>query len=88
MPAYTSGGCVYFNNMTDNPESHNIGFILNQRHDKYITSPLNITEEKLYHIQNYLLKKILNHGWMLISKLLLSYQKLMYGTNIVNKWKN
>ena len=85
MPDYNSGDYVYFNNITDKTKSR-VGFILNQRHDMYITSPLKIMEENLYHFQNYLLKQILNHWVMTISKLLLSYQKSMYGTNIVNKW--
>ena len=45
MAAYNYGDYVYFNNMTDNPGRHHIGFIFNQRHGMYITSPLNILEE-------------------------------------------
>ena len=60
MPDYNSGDYVYFNNITDKTKSR-VGFILNQRHDMYITSPLKIMEENLYHFQNYLLKQILNH---------------------------
>ena len=33
MAAYNSGDYVYFNNMTDHPKKHNIGFTLNQRYD-------------------------------------------------------
>ena len=36
MAAYTSGNYVYLNNITDHPERHYIGFVLNQRHGMYI----------------------------------------------------
>ena len=44
MAYYTSGDYVYFNNITDIPNKNHNGFILNHRHDLYITSPLNIME--------------------------------------------
>ena len=47
MLDHTSRDYVYFNNMTYKTKSNNIGFILNQRNDTYITSPLNIMEETL-----------------------------------------
>ena len=46
MEDYTSGDYVYLNNMKDQTKIHHIGFILNHRHDIYITSPLKIMEEK------------------------------------------
>ena len=45
MPAYTFGGYIYFMNITDHPEIHHRVYILNQRHDMYITSPLKVFEE-------------------------------------------
>ena len=59
MAAYTSGDYVYLNNMTYKTKIHNIGFILNQRHEMYITSLLNITEEKFVSFPNLSVKKIL-----------------------------
>ena len=59
MAAYTSGDYVYINNMTDNPKINHVFFILNQRHEMYITSLLNITEEKFVSLPNLSVKKIL-----------------------------
>ena len=56
---YTSGDYVYFNQMIENPESHNIDFILNQRHDIYIISQLKIMEETFLSYQKVPVKKIL-----------------------------
>ena len=44
MAAHASGYYVYFNNITYNPERYHIGFILNHRHDIYITSSFRIME--------------------------------------------
>ena len=56
MPYNNYGDYFHFISMTDKTESHHIGFILNHRYDIYITSSLNILEEKMYHLQNYLKK--------------------------------
>ena len=53
MPYNNYGDYFHFISMTDKTESHHIGFILNHRYDIYITSSLNILEEKMYHLQNY-----------------------------------
>ena len=52
-------GLFLLKKMSDNPESHHIGFISNQRHDMYITSQLNILEEKIVSYQKLFVKKIL-----------------------------
>ena len=62
MPNYTSGDYVYFNNITDKPKIYHVGFILNQRDDMYITSPLNILEETYVPFPKIFFKKFLNHG--------------------------
>ena len=62
MAAYTSGDYVYFNNMNDIPNKHHIGFILNQIHDIYITSPLKLWIKHFNHFQTYLLIKLLKNG--------------------------
>ena len=63
MQAYTSGDYVYFNNMTDKPKRHHIGFILNQMHDMYVTPPLNITEVTFAQFSELFVKNILE-PWM------------------------
>ena len=40
MPAYTYGDYLYFNNIIDTPKEHHNHFILNQKPDLYIKSPL------------------------------------------------
>ena len=45
------------------PNKHHIGFILNQIHDMYITSPLNIMEETFQSFTNLFVNKMLNK-WM------------------------
>ena len=57
MVAYTSGDYVYFINMTDNPEINHIGFILNKRHDMYITPQLKIVEETFVSFSELFVKK-------------------------------
>ena len=88
MAAYTYGDYFYFNNMIDNPKKHHIGFILNQRHDTYITSPFNIMKETFVSLPTLFVKNFLKHALIPISKLLLGYQESMYGINRINKRKN
>ena len=59
MADYTYGGYFYFINMIDNPKKHLIGFILNQRHDTYITSPFNIMKETFVSFPTLFVKKLL-----------------------------
>ena len=58
MAAYTSGDYVYFDNMIDKPQKHQIGFILSQRYAMYITSPLKIKDEIFVSLPNPFVKKI------------------------------
>ena len=85
MEYYTSGDYDYFNNIIENPKRHHIGFIFNQIHDMYITSPLNIMKETFVSFPNLFVKEMLK-PWMNTNiKKILSYQNSMYGTNIINK---
>ena len=63
MSSYTSGDYDHLNNMIDDPEIHHIGFILNHRHDMYITSPLNIMEETCVSLPKQFVKKMIE-PWM------------------------
>ena len=82
IPAYNFGNYVHFKNNKDQPRSHHIVCILNQVPDIYIISTLNFMEETLVSFPKLFVKICLNHGWMKISKLFLSYQTLVYGTNM------
>ena len=59
MEAYTSNDYFQFNNMKYMPNKHNIGFILNHRHDRYIIPPLNIMEGTLEPLSNPFTNKTL-----------------------------
>ena len=59
MSAYTSGDSIYFNNMTDNTKKHHIGFLLNQRHDIYIKSLLNIMDQNFVSLPKLFVNKML-----------------------------
>ena len=63
MEAYTFSDYVHFNNMTDNTKRRHIGFILNQRHDRYIISLLKVTEETFKSFPDLFVKKMLE-PWM------------------------
>ena len=62
MTEYSSRDNVYFNNMTDKPESHNKVCILIQRPNMYTTSPLSITEETFLSFPKLFVKNCFNHG--------------------------
>ena len=57
MADYTTGDY----DMIDMLNKYNIDFILNQIHDVYITSPLNIMEENFESMPNLFLNKILKN---------------------------
>ena len=63
MTDYTSGDHVYFNNIIENPKKYLIGFILNQRHDMYITSSLGIMEENIVSFLELFVSKMIE-PWM------------------------
>ena len=75
MPDFTSGNYVYFKDNEEVPKSHHRVFILNQGSDFYITPPLKLLEESLSSLPKLFVKKLLNRGSIIISKLLLSYKK-------------
>ena len=62
MSAYTSGDYVYFNNTKDKTDCYYIGFILDQRHEMYIKSPLMILEEVFTSFPKQFDKNSMNHG--------------------------
>ena len=71
MAVYTYDKYVYFNNMTDKPKKYDIGFILNQSHNTYITSPLKIMEEIFVSLPNIFISKkdrLMNANIQIISQ--------------------
>ena len=84
MLDFTSGNYVYFNYNKGVSKTHHNIFILNQESDFTITSQLKLLEEKLLSFPK-LFKEWLNRGLLKISKLLLSYQNLIYAKNIEKK---
>ena len=54
---YTSGYYVHFKNLTDIPNEHKDGFILNQIHDMYIALPLKFMYENFESFPNLFLTK-------------------------------
>ena len=84
----TSDECVYFKENEEKPKIHHKIFILNQEQYFYITSPLELWEEKWLPFAKISCKNSLNRGSTIISNLFPSYQKLMYATNMVIKRNN
>ena len=59
MSDYTYGDYVYFKNMTDTPNKHYIGFILNEIYYRYITSPLKFIDKIFESLPNLFVDQIL-----------------------------
>ena len=88
IPDYTFGDYFYFRNNTDQSEIYHRVWIFNHIPDMNITSPFNFLAENFVSFPKLFVEKCLNHGLIQISKLLLSYQEMMYGTHISTNGRN
>ena len=72
--------------MTNKTNEHNNNFILNQIQYFYITAPSKLTDDIFKSLPTLFVDRILKNGQMTISRLWFGYQKLIYGTTIINKY--